>query len=126
MSPMTNLPAVRRETVPISPQAAGVRPDDIDSEWLDDMVKRLFNELSRQMYQLENIKQGTGSAPDRAANARTLSSLERTLERLARMEREREAMREKKVAKKNDEARDALIRRLDQLLARGAAPKVPR
>ena len=126
MSPMTNLPAVRRETAPISPQATGVRPDDIDSEWLDDMVKRLFKELNRQMCQLENIKEGTGSAPDRAANARTLSSLERTLERLQRMEREREALREKKVAKKNDEARDALIRRLDQLLAQGAAPKVPR
>lgn len=110
---------------PISPLAAGVTPDDIDTDWLDDMVKRLFKELNRQMCQLENLKEGSSTGPDRAANARTLGSLERTLERLSRMEREREALREKKVAKKNDEARDALIRRLDQLLEAGRAPKVP-
>jgi hypothetical protein len=125
MSPMTNLVPVRCERAPISQAAAGVKPDDIDSEWLNDMVKRLFKELNRQMCQLEGLKEGSSTAPERAANARTLGSLERTLERLARMEREREALRQKKVAKKNDEAREALIRRLDQLLASGAAPKLP-
>lgn len=119
MSPMTNLP-VRHTSAPISPAAAGVTPEDIDSEWMNDMVKRLFKELNRQMCQLEGLKEGSSTGPDRAANARTLSSLERTLERLARMERERELLREKKVAVKNDEVRDALIRRLDQLLIRAA------
>jgi len=125
MSPMTNQVPARCERAPLSPEAAGVKPGDIDSEWLNDMVKRLFKELNRQMCQLEGLKEGSGTAADRAANARTLSSLERTLERLARMEREREALRQKKVARKNDEARDALIRRLDQLLASGAAPELP-
>ncbi len=124
MSPMTNLP-VRHTRTPISPAAAGVTPEDIDSEWMNDMVKRLFRELNRQMCQLEGLKEGSSTGPDRAANARTLSSLERTLERLARMERERELLREKKVAKKNDEVRDALIRRLDQLLAHAATSRIP-
>lgn len=123
MSEATDLARVQR--APISPLAAGVTPDDVDTKWMDDMVKRLFKELNRQMCQLENLKEGTSTGPDRAANARTLGSLERTLERLARMEREREALREKKVAKKNDEARAALIRRLDQLLAAGSAPEIP-
>ena len=124
MSPMTNLP-VRQTRAPFSPAAADVTPEDIDSEWMNDMVKRLFRELKRQMCQLENLKEGTSTGPDRAANARTLSSLERTLERLARMERERELLREKKVAKKNDDVRDALIRRLDQLLAHAATSRIP-
>jgi CRP-like cAMP-binding protein len=122
MSPMTNSVSAPRERVR---QTDNVGPDDVDSQWLDDMVKRLFRELNRQMCQLENLKEGTSTGPDRAANARTLDSLERTLERLARMEREREALRQKKVARKNDEAREALIRRLDQLLAQGRAPKLP-
>jgi hypothetical protein len=124
MSPMTNLP-VRRTQSPVSEAVEGVTPEDIDSEWMNDMVKRLFKELNRQMCQLESIKEGTGTAPNRAANARTLSALERTLERLARMERERELLREKKVAKKNDEVRDALIRRLDQLIAHAATSRIP-
>jgi hypothetical protein len=89
------------------------------------MAKRLFRELNRQMCQLEGLKEGSSTGPDRAANARTLSSLERTLERLARMERERELLREKKVAKKNDEVRDALIRRLDQLITHVAKADIP-
>lgn len=126
MSPITNLPeARRREPVPASPLAYGVKPEEIDSQWMDHMVNRLFKELNRQMCQLENLKEGLSTGPDRAANARTLSSLERTLERLARLEREREALREKKVAKKHDEVRDALVRRLDQLLAAGSAPEIP-
>jgi hypothetical protein len=126
MSPRVNdLAAVRVSRGPFSPMAAGVTPEDINTEWLDDMVKRMFKELNRQICQLENLKEGAGTGSDRAANARTLGSLERTLERLARMEREREALREKKVAKKNDEARAALIRRLDQLLAAGSAPEIP-
>jgi len=120
MSPTTNSAAQQCARQTDEPDAR-----DIDSQWLDDMVTRLLKELNRQMCQLENLKQGTATGPERAANARTLDSLERTLERLARMEREREALRQKKVAKKNDEAREALIRRLDQLLAAGLAPKLP-
>jgi hypothetical protein len=111
-------------------KARGVTPDDIDEAWLDDMVKRLFAELKRQLSQVENAGPAaeTEQAPLRAANARTLASLERTLERLAKLEQQRALMRETKVAAKHDGARLALERRLDQLLAARralGAPKEP-
>lgn len=100
-------------------EAEGITPDDIDETWLDDMVKRLFVELKRQLSQVEKSKSipGAKAASERAADARTLASLERTLERLAKLEQQRALMRETKVAAKHDEARLALERRLDQLLA---------
>jgi hypothetical protein len=109
-------------------RAAGVTPDDIDSDWLDEMVKRLFHELRRQLAQVEAAKPDSDEHKDaarRAANVRALSGIERTLERLARMEQQRAAARETKIAAKNDEARAALERQLDQLLAAGNAPKIP-
>lgn len=96
-----------------------------DAEWLDTMVGRLIAELERQLAAVEKSK-GKGTAQGRAADARTLSSLERTLERLSRLEMQR-AAKEKKIAKHDPDARAALERRLDQRLAavrtKGAAGK---
>jgi uncharacterized sporulation protein YeaH/YhbH (DUF444 family) len=106
-------------------RALGIRPEDVDEEWMDEMVKRLFHELRRQLSQLETAKAVEDSveqAGRRATNVRTLVSLERTLERLARLEQERALSRETKVAAGNDDAVAALERRLDQLLAAGGAP----
>ncbi len=68
-----------------------------------------------------------GTAQGRAADARTLSSLERTLERLSRLEAQRALVKEKKIAKHDTDARAALECRLDQRLAairtKGAAGK---
>ena len=98
-----------------------------DADWLDTMVNRLSKELERQMTLVSTVKEGDVSTPQtRAADARTLASLERTLERLSRLERERAAVREKKAPHDTD-ARAALERRLDQRLAalpkKGAARK---
>jgi predicted FMN-binding regulatory protein PaiB len=103
-------------------RALGIRPEDVDEEWMDEMVKRLFHELRRQLSQLETAKDSVEQAGRRATNVRTLVSLERTLERLARLEQERALSRETKVAAGNDDAVAALERRLDQLLAAGGAP----
>lgn len=97
--------------------------EEIDSEWLDLIMKKLFKTLESQLQQVAKAKPAPGDAQARAANARTLSSLERTLERLARLERERLTLREKKVAGRDavaesGDARAALERRLDKLLAR--------
>ncbi len=98
-----------------------------DSEWLDTMVKRLMAELEKQLNTVAGAP--ADSTPQaRAADARTLSSLERTLERLSRLERERATVKEKKIAKHaQDGARAALERRLDKRLAaaakKGAAAK---
>ncbi len=97
-----------------------------DGEWLDDMVKRLNLELEKQLLRVSQA-QDAGSAQSRAADARTLSSLERTLERLSRLEAGRAAVKEKKIAKHDADARAALERRLDKRLAalrkKGAAGK---
>ena len=100
--------------------ALGIRPEDVDEQWMDDMVKRLFHELRKQMSQLETALKKDDTAGDavrRATNARTLAGLERTLERLARLEQQRALSRETKVAATNDDALGRLKRRLDQLLA---------
>ena len=54
------------------------------------------------------------------ARARTLAALERTLERLSKLERERAAVREKKITPHDGQARTALERRLDKRLAAAA------
>ena len=90
-------------------------------EWMDDMIRRLLLETGKQLSFVENTK--ALDVRDQAQHARTLASLERTLERLSRMQSER-ASRERKVAMTDDEARTALERRLDKLLAGGAAPEV--
>jgi hypothetical protein len=91
--------------------------DATDTEWLDTMVSRLKAELERQLAAV-SMAAGQGVTPaSRAADARTLNSLERTLERLARLEQERAARQERKVARHDKSARAALERRLDKLAA---------
>jgi hypothetical protein len=105
-------------------KAQGIRPEDIDEIWLDEMVKRLFSELKRQLSQVESADPATGSgSSERGANARTLAALERTLERLAKLEQQRIERREKKVAPKHDGVREALERKIDRLAAAVGAPK---
>ena len=91
-----------------------------DADWLDKMVTKLIEVLEQQLTTVADAKATASSPATRAADARTLASLERTLERLSRLERERAVAREKK---RTDEAdpRAALERRLDQRLA--ALPK---
>ena len=93
-----------------------LKPEDVDSDWLDDMVKRLFNELDRQMKQVEESRTGSTDAQGRAANARTLASLERTLERLSRTERERMAQRTSKALTKDGNRRAEIERKIARII----------
>ena len=97
---------------------------DLSSEWLDEMMKRVFSELDRQIRAL-SIESDYKREGLRDRAARTLASLERTLERLARVERERTALKDGKTILKDEDARKLLERRLDQLLAAGSAEKIP-
>ena len=99
----------------------------IDENWKDDIVQRLLRELKRQLSQLENTKPTPeiDQANIRAANVKTLASIERTLDRLLLLEEQRVLNRETKVAAKNDDARMALERRLDQRLAAMRALPAP-
>jgi hypothetical protein len=109
-------------------EKAGVKPDDIDPDWLDEMVKRLFRELNRQLACIESTKPediDTKKASVRAANVRALSAIERTLERLAQMEQERIARRQPKAAGRNEELRAQLECRINSLLAARGLPLLP-
>jgi hypothetical protein len=98
-------------------QAAQAAAAAFDSEWLDGMVKKLQAELKRQLKRVSKPGKEGSDARSRASDAATLASLERTLERLAKMEQARALVRETKISKQG--ARDALERRLDKLAAAG-------
>ena len=93
-----------------------LKPEDINSDWLDDMVRRLFNELDRQMKQVEESRTACNDAQGRAANARTLASLERTLECLSRTERERQAQRTSKALTKDGNRRAEIERKIARII----------
>ena len=100
-----------------------------DNDWLDMMVKKLITVLEAQLDAVASANP-KGDAAGRAADARTLSALERTLERLSRLDHDRAAAREKKVTKSGAShgaaARTALERRLDKRLAALAKKKPAR
>jgi len=101
-----------------------LKPEDIDQNWMDLMVKRLFRELDRQLNQIEK-----GDTPKdasaRALNARALAAMERSLGRLTRIEKERVSMRDTKIATPKDDKRAQLERRLTQLAAATRANSLP-
>jgi hypothetical protein len=99
--------------------------DATDTEWLDTMVTKLKTELERQLAAVSMATEQACTPAARAADARTLSALERTLERLARLEQERAARQERKVARHDKSARAALERRLDKLAAGGETKDDP-
>jgi len=90
-------------------------------QWMDEIMERFLLETDKQLKLIEETK--AREVTEQASHARTLASLERTLERLARLETQR-AARERKVVKTDDEARAALERRLDKLLAGPGAEEV--
>lgn len=98
-------------------RAARAAAAAFDSEWLDEMVKKLQAELKRQLRRVRKSDREASDPRSRASDAATLASLERTLERLAKMEQARALVRETKISKQG--ARDALERRLDKLAAAG-------
>lgn len=86
--------------------------------WMEKIMARFLLETDKQLKLVEKTKAFT--VPEQAQHARTLASLERTLERLAQFETQR-ATRERKVAMSDDELRAAIKRELDQLAGSGNA-----
>jgi CRP-like cAMP-binding protein len=97
--------------------------EDISSHWIDLMSKRLRRELNRQLCQVEAQKAETSKPGDRTENARVLASLQNTMEKLVRMEAQRDARRKGKNITKDADARKALERKLDKLASARAAQK---
>ncbi len=114
-----------------------VTAEDIPPGWIDDMVKRLFDELNRQILRVEHAsaaipdqKRPDGSfAHDenmREQHARTLKSLQTSLERLMKLDTARTSQR--KTARRTEkpgEHRARLAKKLNLQLESGAAGDLP-
>ncbi|HEX3653741.1 MAG TPA: hypothetical protein VHU18_13060 [Rhizomicrobium sp.] len=96
----------------------GLKPTDINPDEMDDVIMRLFHELRRQLSMMENKKTDQLEPADRERHARILASLERTMERLVKIEAGRAAARKSKVtANDGVSGRKALEARIDRILA---------
>jgi hypothetical protein len=112
----------------------GITAEDIPHGWIDNMVKRLFDELNRQILRVENLAEqdevkqpGTGdreqdkiarkaremtpaAAASREQDSRTLARLQGSLARLTKMEMERAAIRSTKSNRSRNQHRAKLLR----------------
>lgn len=98
-----------------------VTAEDIPHGWIDDMVKRLFEELNRQMLRLENATKNKPLSDDdekkRAEDARTFKSLQVSMERLTALDTTRASLRKvNRNKEKPGERRARLARQLTQQL----------
>jgi hypothetical protein len=81
-----------------------IKIEEISSNWIGAMAKRLLKELNRQLAAAETTKLAEMSAADRAKSAQTLSSLQNTLERLVRIEKQRHDIEGTKVRNSDNAA----------------------
>ncbi|HEY4941633.1 MAG TPA: hypothetical protein VII56_09395 [Rhizomicrobium sp.] len=114
-----------------------ISAEDVPPGWIDDMVKRLFDELNRQLLRVERAseqisdkKDASGKYPDtsdeREQHARTLKSLQTSLERLTLLDAKRETLRKTvRRMEKPGEIRARLAKKLTAQLERSRAGKIP-
>ena len=113
--------------MPLTPQTNGcgarsreqnraVALPPIDDQWKDEFVDSLLRELRRQLHQLQNSPPAPQAedAGVRAANVQALARIERSLDRLLKMQESRQLKRDAKGVAADDDARDALQRKFDQ------------
>jgi len=104
-------PAVSADTRPPL-STRGLKTFDLNPDEMDDVTMRIFNELRKQLSMMENKKAEQLDAQDRERHARILASLERTMERLAKVEAGRAAARKSQAGVKDGSRRDLLLRKL--------------
>ncbi|HTQ15698.1 MAG TPA: hypothetical protein VMH86_17660 [Rhizomicrobium sp.] len=115
------------DALPASPVVAafdrywGIRPEDIEKDWIAVMTNRLLREINRQLSSLEAIKYDNPTrqptAADRLTNARSLATLRDTLEKVARMKMEHEGVIEGRKALDHDGIRGEIERVVDGIAA---------
>ena len=97
-----------------------ITPKDVKPTWLDNMVKRLFKELNKQLARIEATKPDDNDpkkASVRVHNIRALSSIEQTLERLARLEQQRVASRKVRSLARDEDLRTKIEHRIARIVA---------
>ena len=100
----------------------GITAEDIPHGWIDDMVKRLFEELNRQMLRAQNssknaLKKKADGTYDDSTDARDqdsliFSRLQNSINRLTKLEVERATLRHTKAARTRRETRAAIRSRV--------------
>jgi hypothetical protein len=97
-----------------------ITAEDIPPGWIDDMVKRLFEELNAQIIRVTRVSNQVSDKKNhkdeyeddpvrREQDARVLSSLQRSLKKLTDMEIERSALRRIKASQKPGEHREKVL-----------------
>jgi|SRR5947207_7402784 len=94
----------------------GITKDDIDPNEMDNVIMRIFKELRRQLSMMESAKPEHLETPDRERHARILSNLERTMERLVRLQSERAEARKSKAANSDDNPRARVRAKIAELI----------
>lgn len=110
----------------------GVEADDIPQGWMDDMVKRLFDVINRDLIRLETdqMRDSDQKGPDGkppeinlervARRERMAKDMQHSLERLRAMEMDRPKSGKKLT---DEQAFAALERGVNQLAAQNGSPK---
>jgi hypothetical protein len=98
-------------------------PAPIDETWKDEFVESLLRELRRQLQQLQNSPPAPHAedAGVRAANVQALARIQRSLDRLLKMQEQRALARDKKGAIADADQRAALERDIDSIVAAAIA-----
>jgi hypothetical protein len=104
-----------------------VKPEDIDSKWIDTMVHKLFRELEKQLKAVETFA-GTAKAGEIARfnkNADTLQKIQRTIKELIVMETQRDNARATKATRKPSDVREKLAQQLSEVVERRGQKRLP-
>jgi hypothetical protein len=111
MSLLPEKPAASADARPTL-STRGLKPADIDPDEMDEVTMRIFKELRKQLSMMESKKAEELTTGDRERHARILASLERTMERLAKVEAGRAAARKSARQNDNGSALEAIERRV--------------
>jgi hypothetical protein len=101
----------------------GREADDVPPGWMDNVVKRMLEQVNRQLIRVEDAKDEEDNTPEtRDQNSRALARLQLTMDRLIRIETQRSKTRATtKAIAAHGSALEELKRRMDQLTAAHAA-----
>jgi hypothetical protein len=102
----------------------GVEAEDIPQGWMDDMVKRLFDVMNRNLIRLETAqakvndkdKEQDTIIKEAAQHQRMASQIRADIERLRKLEMKKQT-RKPKVTVSDDEERAELQREIDRIIA---------
>jgi hypothetical protein len=101
----------------------GREAEDVPPGWMDNVVKRMLEQVNRQLIRVEDAKEEEDNTPEsRDMNSRALARLQLTMDRLVRLETQRSKSRATtKAIAAHGSALEELKRRLDQLTAARSA-----